>query len=58
MLHRDEFCQANPIPIKWVIERIGAIDCAYLRPPLDELSPKFHRVVENALKEARLLFDD
>ena len=57
-LHQDEFCNTNPIPIKWVIERIGAINCTYLRPPLYKLSPEFHGVVEKALKEAGLLFDD
>jgi len=55
-LHQDEFCEANPIPIKWAIKRIGKIDCAYLRPPLDELSPDYHGLVEGALKEAGLLF--
>lgn len=57
-LHQDEFCEANPIPIKWAMKRIGKIECAYLRPPLDELSPDFHGVVEGALREAGLLFDN
>lgn len=57
-LHQDEFCEANPIPIKWAIKRMGKIDCAYLRPPLDELSPDFHGVVEDAMREAGLLFDE
>ena len=55
-LHTDAFCEANPIPIKWATKRIGKIDCAYLRPPLDELAPEFHGVVEQALIEAGLLF--
>ena len=54
-LHKDEFCEANPIPIKWAVKRIGKIDCAYLRPPLDELSPDLRGVVENALKEAGVI---
>lgn len=57
-LHQDEFCEANPIPIKWAIKRMGKIDCAYLRPPLDELSPDFHGLIEDALQEAGLLFDN
>ena len=57
-LRRDQFCEANPIPIKRVIDQIGAINCAYLRPPLDDLSPKFHGIVENVLKEVGLLFDN
>lgn len=55
-LHQDEFCEANPIPIKWAVKRMGKIDCAYLRPPLDELSPEYHGIVEDAMKEAGLLF--
>ena len=54
-LHQDEFCEANPIPIKWAVERIGKIDCAYLRPPLDELAPEHHKTLENALKVAGLI---
>lgn len=55
-LHQDEFCEANPIPIKWAVQRMGKIDCAYLRPPLDELSSDYHGLVEDAMKEAGLLF--
>ena len=55
-LHQDEFCEANPIPIKWALKRMGKINNAYLRPPLDELSPDFHGLVEDAMKEAGLLF--
>jgi 4-hydroxy-tetrahydrodipicolinate synthase len=54
-LHQDEFCEANPIPIKWALKRIGKIESAYLRPPLDALSPEFYDIVENALKEVGLL---
>lgn len=54
-LHVDEFCESNPIPIKWCLHRMGKIESAYLRPPLDILSPEFHGVVESALKEAGLL---
>jgi len=54
-MHEDEFCEANPIPIKWAMKRMGKIDCSYLRPPLDELAPEFHGVVESAMKEAGLI---
>ncbi|KAL7520629.1 hypothetical protein ACHAWX_005769 [Stephanocyclus meneghinianus] len=54
-LHSDEFCEANPIPIKWAVKRIGKISCAYLRPPLDELSPEFYEKMEGAMKTARLI---
>lgn len=55
--HQDAFCEANPIPIKWAVKRMGNIDCAYLRPPLDELAPEYHAVVESALQEAGLIVD-
>lgn len=54
-LHRDEFIEANPIPIKWAVKRIGQIDCSYLRPPLDELAPEFRGTVESALRDAGLI---
>ncbi len=54
-LHKHEFCKANPIAIKWTLKRIGKIESSYLQPPLDELSPEFYGIVEDALKEAGLL---
>ena len=54
-LHRDEFIEANPIPIKWAVKRIGQINCSYLRPPLDELAPEHRETVENALRDAGLI---
>lgn len=54
-LHSDEFCEANPIPIKWAVKRIGKIGWAYLRPPLDELSPEFYEKMERAMKTACLI---
>lgn len=54
-LHKDLFCEANPIPVKWAVNRIGEIDCPYLRPPLDELAPEHHEKLENALRLAGLI---
>jgi len=54
-LHKDLFCEANPIPVKWAVKRIGEIDCPYLRPPLDELAPEHHEILENALRSAGLI---
>ncbi len=54
-LHEDLFCEANPIPVKWAVNRIGEIDCPYLRPPLDELAPEHHEKLENALRLAGLI---
>jgi 4-hydroxy-tetrahydrodipicolinate synthase len=54
-LHNDLFCEANPIPVKWAVKRIGKIDCAYLRPPLDELASEYHGKLESALNKAGLI---
>ena len=54
-LHRDIFCEANPIPAKWALKRIGMVESAYCRPPLMELDEEYHGVVEVALKTSGLL---
>ena len=51
-LHRDLFCESNPIPTKWALKRMGMIDSAYCRPPLAEMDPGFAPLVEAALGQA------
>ena len=51
-LHDRLFVESNPIPCKWAAQRLGLVDLAYCRPPLDEMDPEFHGTVEEALKEA------
>ena len=41
-LHRDLFLEANPIPAKWALERMGLIDSG-IRLPLTPLSEAHHR---------------
>ena len=53
-LHRDLFLEANPIPVKWALQRMGLIG-AGIRLPLTPLSDKFHQPVESALKKAGLI---
>lgn len=48
-LNRKLFLEANPIPVKWAMHRMGLIDQG-LRLPLTVLSEKFHGEVEDALK--------
>ena len=48
------FIESNPIPIKWMLNRIGRITEG-IRLPLTELSPDFHEKAENILKELNLL---
>ena len=55
LLHTNLFCESNPIPTKWAAKRIGLVNTAYCRPPLDVLDPQFEGKVEDALKAAGLL---
>ena len=53
-LHRQLFVEANPIPVKWALSRMGKIGPA-LRLPLVPLSDAYHAPLEAALREAGLL---
>lgn len=53
-LHRDLFCEANPIPVKWALARMGKIQSG-IRLPLVELGDKFHTRVEAAMIQAGCL---
>jgi len=50
-LHRDLFCEANPIPVKWAVARMGLMGGA-LRLPLTELTQANHETVLNAMRHA------
>ena len=53
-LHRDLFCEANPIPVKWAVERLGLIQGG-IRLPLTPLSPAGQERVLAALRQAGLV---
>ena len=53
-LNRKLFLEANPIPVKWALHRMGLISEG-IRLPLTPLSEKFHGEVEDALKAAGVL---
>lgn len=53
-LHRHLFVEANPIPVKWALQRMGKIQ-AGIRAPLTELSSVHHALIEQALSQAQLL---
>ncbi len=53
-LHRDLFIEANPIPVKWALQRMGLIPVG-IRLPLTPLSADAQPRVEAALRRARLL---
>ncbi|MGE5524207.1 MAG: 4-hydroxy-tetrahydrodipicolinate synthase [Rhodospirillaceae bacterium] len=50
-LHRDLFCEANPIPVKWAVQQIGLISGG-IRLPLTPLSAGCHEQVRRALRHA------
>jgi 4-hydroxy-tetrahydrodipicolinate synthase len=53
-LHKQLFCEPNPIPVKWALQRLQR--CAgHLRLPLTPLSEALQPVVEQALRDAGLL---
>jgi len=57
LLHQKLFVEANPIPVKWAVHRLGLTDSAWCRPPLDAMDPAFGPDVEEALRQAGLLND-
>lgn len=53
-LHRHLFAEANPIPVKWAMARMGLCGPT-LRLPMTPLQPAFHAQVEAAMRSAGLL---
>ncbi len=53
-LHQKLFVEANPIPVKWALARMGRIGEG-IRLPLTPLAPAFHETVTGALREAGCL---
>lgn len=50
-LHRHLFCEANPIPVKWVVQQMGLIKGG-IRLPLTPLSEGFYPQVREAMRQA------
>ena len=53
-VHKNLFIEANPIPVKWAMARLGRC-AATLRLPMTALSAAHHNAVEEALRSAELL---
>jgi 4-hydroxy-tetrahydrodipicolinate synthase len=53
-LHRNLFVEANPIPVKWAVARMGKIK-NNLRLPLTPLSQTAYAAVESAMRQAGVL---
>ena len=54
-LHRQLFCEANPIPVKWACQQLGLIPEGGIRLPLTPLSADCHERVRAALRQAGVL---
>jgi 4-hydroxy-tetrahydrodipicolinate synthase len=50
-LHQTLFLEANPIPVKWALQRMGIMR-GHLRLPLTPLAQRHHIAVEAALAQA------
>lgn len=50
-LHRHLFCEANPIPVKWAVARMGLIGDG-IRLPLTPLAENCHDRVRQAMRQA------
>jgi 4-hydroxy-tetrahydrodipicolinate synthase len=50
-LHRHLFVEANPIPVKWVLQQMGLIEGG-IRLPLTALSSSFHDLLRGAMEQA------
>lgn len=55
-LHRDLFVEANPIPVKWAVARMGLMK-SISRLPLTPLSAGAQSVVEQAMRQAGVLVE-
>ena len=53
-LHKGLFVESNPIPLKWALAEMGKIERG-IRLPLTELSPQYHEVVRDALRQAGII---
>jgi len=53
-LHQKLFVEANPIPVKWVLNRMGLIGPG-LRLPLVALSTQHHETLHSAMHSAAIL---
>jgi 4-hydroxy-tetrahydrodipicolinate synthase len=53
-VHKNLFVEANPIPVKWAMQRMGLCGPT-LRLPMTELSQSQQPVVEAALKASGLI---
>ena len=54
VLNKNLFCESNPIPVKWMLYKMGLID-NILRLPLIELDTKYHEIVSAEMIKLQLI---
>ena len=54
-LHKDLFVEANPIPVKWALYKLGLITSPILRLPLTTLSANSQEIVFQAMTESGII---
>jgi 4-hydroxy-tetrahydrodipicolinate synthase len=52
-LHKQLFCESNPIPAKWALAELGRMEGG-IRLPLTPLDARYHEIVRDALRETGL----
>lgn len=53
-LHQKLFVEANPIPVKWVVEQMGLIQSG-IRLPLTPLASQHHETLRDAMRSAEII---
>lgn len=53
LLHKNLFVEANPIPVKWVLQQMGLIGSG-IRLPMTPLSTRFHDLLREAMRASGL----
>jgi 4-hydroxy-tetrahydrodipicolinate synthase len=53
-LHQKLFVEANPIPVKWVMQQMALIKTG-IRLPMVNLSVQYHEVLRAAMRQANLI---
>lgn len=53
-LHQKLFVEANPIPVKWVVEQMGLIQSG-IRLPLTPLANQYHETLRDAMRSAEII---
>lgn len=53
-LHQKLFVEANPIPVKWVLQEMKLIGSG-IRLPLTELASQYHETLRDAMRSAEII---